>query len=33
MGMAEKIKINDMIYRHSMAMTGQEINISQDKNL
>jgi hypothetical protein len=31
MGMAELIKINDMIYRHSMAMTDEEINISQDK--
>jgi hypothetical protein len=31
--MAELEKINDMIYRHSMAMTDQEINISQDKNL
>ena len=33
MGMAELEKINDMIYRHSMAMTDQEINISQDKNI
>jgi hypothetical protein len=31
MGLAELEKINDMIYRHSMAMTDQEINISQDK--
>ena len=31
MGMAELEKINDMIYRHSMAMTDEEINISQDK--
>jgi hypothetical protein len=33
MGLAELEKINDMIYRHSMSMTDQEINISQDKNL
>jgi hypothetical protein len=33
MGMAELEKINDMIYRYSMAMTDQEINISQDKNI
>lgn len=30
MGMAELEKINDLIYRHSLAMTNQEINTNQD---
>lgn len=30
MGMAELEKINDLIYKHSLAMTDQEINTNQD---
>jgi hypothetical protein len=30
MGMVEFEKINDLIYRHSLAMTNQKINTNQD---